>query len=141
MGDDDAILGIRCGDLLPRAGTLDEVMGDVERMVETSEVFGSYLGSVVVQCGGWKWKSREMFDTGVLREARTRGGVETRGPILFIGNTYDPATPVASARNMSAYFGGSVVLEQRGFGVSFDVFFLFLCSWIRLFGGLFAVVL
>ena len=122
MADDDAILGIRCGDLHARAESIADIMPDVERMVETSELFGEYLAGITAQCAQWKFKSREMFDTGVLGDGVAGGGVKTKNPILFVGNTYDPATPVDSARNMSAYFAGSVVLEQRGFGVSFALF-------------------
>ncbi|KAK7954534.1 TAP-like protein-domain-containing protein [Apiospora saccharicola] len=42
--------------------------------------------------------------------------VRTRHPILLIGNAADPVTPMASARNASAGFAGSVVLEHKGFG-------------------------
>lgn len=119
MGDDDAILGIKCGDTHPRVSSLAGLMPDIERMNETSEIFGSYVAGVVPQCGTWPFKSREMFDTGILSRALEReSGIRTKNPILFIGNTYDPATPVASAKNMSRYFSGSVVVEQRGFGVS-----------------------
>jgi len=45
--------------------------------------------------------------------------VKTKNPVLLIGSTYDPVTPIASAHNVSAGFEGSVVLERGGFGVSF----------------------
>ncbi|KAK8065355.1 hypothetical protein PG997_012102 [Apiospora hydei] len=43
-------------------------------------------------------------------------GIRTRHPILLIGNYADPVTPLASAKNASASFEGSVVLEHKGFG-------------------------
>jgi len=51
--------------------------------------------------------------------------VRTKNPVLLVGQTYDPVTPMASARNISAGFEGSVVLEVMGFGVSTDCIFPF----------------
>jgi len=36
--------------------------------------------------------------------------------MLFVGNSFDPATPLVSAVNASAGFEGSVVLVQNGYG-------------------------
>ncbi|KAK3387390.1 TAP-like protein-domain-containing protein [Podospora didyma] len=108
MGDDDAIWGIKCSDTFPRSKELSEVMPDIEHMSNTSSTFGPYVASVTTICANWPFEAKERY-AGDFK-------VKTRFPILFVGNTYDPATPVASARNMSASFEGSVVLEQHGFG-------------------------
>ncbi|KIP05919.1 hypothetical protein PHLGIDRAFT_73444, partial [Phlebiopsis gigantea 11061_1 CR5-6] len=42
----------------------------------------------------------------------------TSSPILLIGNTLDPVTPIAGARNMSSGFAGSVMLQQNSTGHS-----------------------
>lgn len=42
--------------------------------------------------------------------------VKTSKPLLFVGNTGDPVTPIIGAWNMSSGFEGSVVLEHCGFG-------------------------
>ncbi|KAF2165669.1 hypothetical protein M409DRAFT_23959 [Zasmidium cellare ATCC 36951] len=58
---------------------------------------------------------------GVGFGTESRYGVEcsdilTRNPVLFIGNSVDPTTPLVSAWNVSAGFRGSVVLRQDGVG-------------------------
>lgn len=109
-GNDDAVWGIKCSDTFPRYDELAGVMPDVERMLETSELFGSLIASIATQCATWPFVAKERYD-GRFE------GIRTPTPALFIGNTYDPVTPVVNAKNMSAGFEGSVVVEQRGFGV------------------------
>jgi len=44
-------------------------------------------------------------------------GVELETPVLLLGNTNDPATPIASARRLLTAMGdNAVLLEQRSFG-------------------------
>ncbi|KAK4152578.1 TAP-like protein-domain-containing protein [Chaetomidium leptoderma] len=109
MGDDDAFYGIKCSDTFPRAYTLSDLMPDVERIIETSEIFGASLAGLTTQCATWPWKAKEMY-SGPFE------GIKTKSPVLFFGNTYDPVTPLANAKNMSAGFEGSVFVEQYGFG-------------------------
>lgn len=59
----------------------------------------------------WKLEAKERY-TGDFR-------VKTKHPMLVIGNTYDPTTPLRSARNISESFEGSVVLEHGGYGVCY----------------------
>ncbi|KAK4039895.1 TAP-like protein-domain-containing protein [Parachaetomium inaequale] len=108
-GNDDAFYGIKCGDTIPRAESLNDVLPDAERMMETSELFGPGIASIVTQCASWPWAAKELYG-GPFK------GIRTRTPVLLFGNTYDPVTPLASAKNMSAAFEGSVAVEQHGFG-------------------------
>ena len=73
----------------------------------------SYFGDVadvVVSCARWKFNAKERYAGNFT--------VKTRSPVLLIGNTADPITPIASARNASAGYEGSVVLEHGSYGVS-----------------------
>ncbi|EMR67890.1 putative peptidase tripeptidyl-peptidase protein [Eutypa lata UCREL1] len=62
-------------------------------------------------CAQWQIEPRERYEGSF-------DGVQTRNPVLFVGNTYDAHTPLVSARNVSAGFAGSVVLEVNGYGHS-----------------------
>jgi len=117
---DDSLYGISCSDKFPRTDSLAGILPDLERMLETSELFGSQIGSIAAVCPSWPWAAKERYDGGFAP-----GSIKTKTPILLFGNTYDPVTPLPSARNMSAAFEGSVVVEQHGFGVSSFFFFSF----------------
>ncbi|KAH6855508.1 TAP-like protein-domain-containing protein [Chaetomium sp. MPI-CAGE-AT-0009] len=89
-----AVMGIRCGDKIPREDELSDLDKVDEEFRKTSN--------------GPSFEAKERYLGGFR--------VRTSSPLLFIGNTYDPVTPLASARNMTAGFEGSVVLQQDGFG-------------------------
>jgi pimeloyl-ACP methyl ester carboxylesterase len=110
MAQDDALYGIKCGDTFPRADGVEGVVDDYEHMLGTSKLFGA-LASIVTSCAEWPWKAKERY--GGPWE-----GIKTRAPVLFVGNTWDPATAMENAFVMREAFEGAVVLEQRGFGVS-----------------------
>ncbi|KAK0445904.1 TAP-like protein-domain-containing protein [Armillaria borealis] len=61
-----------------------------------------------IQCSGWKFHREGRF-TGPV-------GGNTSYPILLIGNTADPITPLSAAKKTSSAFPGSVVLTQNSSG-------------------------
>lgn len=104
----EASYGIKCGDATPRAARREEVMYDVAYGQQTSRAFGSLMPAQGMICAQWPFEAKGRYSGDF--------GVETPNPILFIGNTYDAATPAASAYRVSELFPGSVVVEQKGFG-------------------------
>jgi len=60
-------------------------------------------------CTQWKIEAKERYEGDFQ--------VQTKKPVLLIGNTYDGLTPLLSAHNVSSGLKGSVVLEVRGYGV------------------------
>lgn len=106
----EAQLGIACSDKLPRADSPEGVQDEVDHMLEVSEMFGGIFPPISMACAQWPFEARERKPVD--------GEVKTPNPVLFIGNTHDAATAVDSAYKMSESFPGSVVVEQKGFGVS-----------------------
>ncbi|GJD02462.1 TAP domain-containing protein [Colletotrichum higginsianum] len=106
----DAQVGIRCGDKIARVESLDEFLPIMEQQFGISRIFGDVQTATEMVCAQWRLPAKEQY-AGDFR-------VKTRRPILFIGNTADAFTPLASARNASAGFEGSVVLQTNGYGHS-----------------------
>lgn len=106
----DALLGIKGGDTFPRYDSLADVLPTIDYMKQTTSLFWGLTTIHATMYAQWPFEAKERYDGDF--------NVSTPNPVLFVGNTYDPATPLASAYNMSATFEGSVVLEQHGFGVS-----------------------
>ncbi|KAF3022560.1 hypothetical protein E8E14_013001 [Neopestalotiopsis sp. 37M] len=104
----DALLGIKGGDTFPRYDSLADVLPTIDYMKQTTSLFWGLTTIHATMYAQWPFEAKERYDGDF--------NVSTPNPVLFVGNTYDPATPLASAHNMSATFEGSVVLEQHGFG-------------------------
>ena len=104
----EALFGIQCGDVSLRSNNLNEIKPIVEEIFEASYWFGDYQTIFPVACSHWKFRAKERFYGPFVGK--------TQNPILFISSPYDVVTPMVSARNVSAGFDGSIVLEHRGFG-------------------------
>ncbi|KAK7911347.1 hypothetical protein PG985_013828 [Apiospora marii] len=105
----EAYQGIRCGDAKFRAADPKALDGYYAAQTALSPRLAGDIGlATTMQCARWPMAAKGRYEGDF--QARTRN------PILFIGNTADPVTPMASARNASAGFEGSVVLEHKGFG-------------------------
>lgn len=105
----EAVVGIRCGDKIPRTDELSDLDELEAEFQETSKYFPGFgRGYYVYACAQWPFEAKERYEGDFQ--------VSTSSPLLFIGNTYDPVTPLSAAQNMSAGFEGSVVLHHDGFG-------------------------
>ncbi|KAH8898034.1 TAP domain-containing protein [Thozetella sp. PMI_491] len=101
------LAGIECSDKTARATKRSEIAPFVDQLFKTP-AFSDIQTNVFAWCANWKMEAKERY-SGDFH-------VKTRNPILLIGNTFDPATPLVSARNVSAGFEGSVVLQHNGHG-------------------------
>jgi hypothetical protein len=120
---DESEFGIRCSDKIPRASSWSQLVPTFDQMNQDSRWFGDVAVSVPMTCSQWQFGAKERY----LGDFN----VQTKNPILLIGNTFDPATPLVSARNMSIGFEGSVVLEHNGYGVSLISPLLSSCTGIH----------
>lgn len=114
VGDDSAV-GIQCIDKIPRVDSLDKFLPVVDDFTETSRSIGQNNLYVAMACAQWKIEAKETYKGDF--------NVKTKNPLFIFSNSYDPATPLRSAQNVSAGFEGSVLLQSEGFGVSLTWFF------------------
>lgn len=125
-----SLAGIHCSDNMVRTEKFEDFVPAVYQMYNTSRtskhlsanpfqfismtnaisVVGDALVSLYATCAQWMIEPKERY-TGDFN-------VKTKNPVLFIGNSHDGLTPLVSAKNVSATFENSVVLEVDGYGVS-----------------------
>jgi hypothetical protein len=103
------IMGIHCGDRTPRVSSFDEFLPAVDRLYNVSKFMGDITPGFSMACSQWKMEAKERYEGDFQ--------VQTKKPVLLIGNTYDGLTPLVSAYNVSSGLKGSVVLEVKGYGV------------------------
>ncbi|KAF2009112.1 hypothetical protein BU24DRAFT_359054 [Aaosphaeria arxii CBS 175.79] len=105
----ETLPAVRCSDKFPRSETLGPVNVELEdRLYKTSARFGDNPSFTMSACAQWGFKAKERYNGQFY--------AKTNFPALFIGNTWDPVTPLKSAYNMSEGFEGSVVLQHNGHG-------------------------
>ncbi|KAI1210263.1 alpha/beta-hydrolase [Annulohypoxylon truncatum] len=105
-----SLAGIHCSDNMVRTEKFEDFLPAVQHMYNTSRIIGDALVNLYSSCAQWKIEPKERY-TGDFN-------VKTKNPVLFIGNSDDALTPLVSAKNVSATFEGSVVLEVIGYGHS-----------------------
>lgn len=107
-----ALLSIRCGDWPIRADDPSELEGLFEMLNHGS--WADMSANDWLNCYRWPLAAKERYTDGFE--------ISPANPILYVNPTWDPATPLTSARNSSSTMEGSVVLEHRAPGhTSFGV--------------------
>lgn len=111
--DQEALLGIKCSDLAPAdhaAPSFDDMLPVFKGRHAKSRFFGDIADYLPASCAQWHMPAKERYSGNF--------DVVTRNPLLVIGNTHDPITPLVSAKNVSETFKGSVLLQHDAYGVS-----------------------
>ncbi|KAL0058269.1 hypothetical protein AAF712_015057 [Marasmius tenuissimus] len=95
------------GDAVPPG--VDAARAYYEEAVKLYSSWGTFRASHRISCSGWSPE---------IPKTQFRGPISgnTSFPMLIIGNTADPATPLSAAKKASQQFPGSVVLEQNSPG-------------------------
>ncbi|KAJ3512917.1 hypothetical protein NLJ89_g3241 [Agrocybe chaxingu] len=101
VGDGQVAILCNDGDDVP--GDLQSSLEYFKFMANTSN-WGDIWSTIRLSCVGWPKFPKDHFQ-GPFDS-------NTSHPILLVGNTADPVTPLAAAKKMSRFFNGSVVLTQ-----------------------------
>jgi hypothetical protein len=109
--DQEAQYGIKCSDARIHTTNLTELLPIFKSRHEKSRFFGDYADTVPAKCAQWLLPAKERYMGDF--------NVTPKNPVLVIGNTHDPVTPLVSAKNVSETFKGSVLLQHDAYGVSF----------------------
>lgn len=110
-GAPDATVAINCLDDRPKYGGSVSYDNLGEQLASASPTFGLALQYSLDACSIWPVRKNHLEDLAVVGAP----------PILLVGATGDPLTPVAYAQSVSKRMVGSVVLIRDGVGhVSYD---------------------
>ncbi|KAK0215411.1 TAP-like protein-domain-containing protein [Armillaria fumosa] len=101
----EAEMAISCRDAMNNRESITDLFAYWDSVKDISP-FAFELMTQRIGCSGWKFRREDKFAVGA----------NTSYPILFIGNTADPVTPLSSAKKTSSAFPGSVVLTQNSSG-------------------------
>lgn len=103
----EALYAVNCldaGEPIP----ISQVPGKVDRFEQVSPTFGSIFAYGLAQCAQWPFP----------KDARVRRALEADGaaPILVVGTTRDPATPIEWAEGLAAQLDSAVLVRRDGDG-------------------------
>ncbi|KAF4596829.1 hypothetical protein EYR40_007482 [Pleurotus pulmonarius] len=105
----DARIVISCTDGQEIRDTVDDLEIYVRELLRQSQ-WGEVWATLRIACTAWPKQAKRHFRGPFIGN--------TSHPILWIGNTADPVTPIASAHKMAQGYPGSVVLTQDSSGHS-----------------------
>ncbi|KAF8915229.1 TAP-like protein-domain-containing protein [Mucidula mucida] len=105
----ESFTAINCGDAVEVGGSAADLTAYWDSFRDTSSFADSWMYQRV-GCFGWK----------VYREGRFMGPISgnTSFPLLVIGSTADPVTPLSAAKKTAAGLPGAVILTQDSAGHS-----------------------
>ena len=104
---------ISCGDAPDMSNTtIAEFSKYIELLLSQSPTVGGPWAEIVLGCTGWKFRPKFRYPGPFS----TSGSNTTAHPVLFIGNTKDPVTPLRNAIAAAARHEGARVLTQDSAG-------------------------
>ncbi|KAK0661025.1 Carboxylesterase A [Lasiodiplodia hormozganensis] len=110
--DGEASMAIMCSDGDPQDYLdLDGMDEHWRKLDAISPTVGAMWAGHRMNCANWKFRPLFRFT-----DFKPEFGGDTSNPILWIGNTADPVTPLINAHKMKSLFPGSEVLTQNSPG-------------------------
>ncbi|KAF8175077.1 Alpha/Beta hydrolase protein [Mycena galopus ATCC 62051] len=98
----EALIAISCGDMAVESDTVSQLQAyyaSIQAISSLPDMYGNWR----VVCSGWKLHREDRFKGPF-------GASNTSFPLLVVGNTADPVTPIAGAKSTVDAFPGSVLL-------------------------------
>ena len=92
--------------------SLSEIKSAYLQMSQVSSFGGRWM-ELTFRCNGWSINSSE---PPIWIPSQPTRPINTSFPLLFIGNTYDPVTPLRFALSMSQRFQNAGLIELQGSG-------------------------
>ncbi|KAJ6480975.1 TAP-like protein-domain-containing protein [Mycena sanguinolenta] len=103
----EAAFGILCNDGAPISPEYEDVLANYQNWRNTSS-WADVLARIQMPCLAWPDFPKDRFQGPFV--------ANTSFPLLLVGNTLDPVTPLGAAKKVSQGFAGSVVLTQDSIG-------------------------
>ncbi|KAF2232550.1 hypothetical protein EV356DRAFT_505069 [Viridothelium virens] len=105
----DAETGTSCGDAFPFDGdfTLQDAQAHWEHLYELGPIMAADFVALNYTCAAWPGRPKYAYRGPFGSSANS-----SVPPMLFIGNTADPITPIYAARKMVARFSGARLLTN-----------------------------
>ncbi|EOD47190.1 putative alpha beta hydrolase fold-1 protein [Neofusicoccum parvum UCRNP2] len=111
--DGEASMAIMCSDGDPQDYLDIDGMDEHWRKLDAiSPTVGAMWAGHRMNCAGWTIRPKYRFT-----DYKPEFGGNTSNPILWVGNTADPVTPLVNAHKMKSLFPGSEVLAQNSPGL------------------------
>ncbi|KAF7346759.1 Abhydrolase-4 domain-containing protein [Mycena sanguinolenta] len=104
----EAVYGLLCNDAKRIPAKYEDVLEHYQRLRETSS-WADVWEPIRMPCLAWPDFPKDYFRGPFV--------ANTSFPLLLVGNTLDPVTPLWAAKKMSQGFAGSVVLTQDSPGI------------------------
>jgi hypothetical protein len=108
VSSQEAFGAISCADGPDLKNDTSDFLKYLSKSVKSSTIAGPIWANQRLRCEEWKLRPKSRYEGPFSSN--------TSHPILLVSNTFDPITPLSSAKKVARQFPGAVLLEQKGHG-------------------------